>query len=168
MVDSHRTHIRFARQGGSLLLAAVLAAPMGWSAAAQTTQSGSSTGATAAPQNQTAPAGDTTDTTPAPQRQATQPAAPAANAAAPAPTGQSSTPPTAPAPQMQTAPPQGVAIAPYEKDTGVAASRPAGAVIAPGKQRRRRSILIRVGLILGAAAAIGTVVGLSAASSSRP
>ncbi len=151
MVDSHRTHIRFARQGGSLLLAAVLAAPTGWSAAAQTTQSGSSTGATAAPQTQT-----------------TQPAAPAANAAAPAPTGQSSTPPTAPAPQMQTAPPQGVAIAPYEKDTGVAASRPAGAVIAPGKQRRRRSILIRVGLILGAAAAIGTVVGLSAASSSRP
>jgi hypothetical protein len=151
MADNHRSHTRIARQGGSLLLAALLAAPMGWSAAAQTTQSGSRTGAKTAPQSQTA-----------------QPAAPAANGAAPASASQTSTPPAAPAPQMQTAPPEGVAIAPYEKDTGVAASRPAGAVIAPGKQRRRRSILIRVGLILGAAAAIGTVVGLSATSSSRP
>ncbi len=168
MADNHRRHIRFARQGGSLLLAAVLAAPVGWRAAAQTTQTSNSTSPAATPQGQAAPAGGNTDTASAPQRQATQPAAPAANPVAPAPTGQSSTPPAAPAPQMQTAPPQGVAIAPYEKDTGVAASRPAGAVIARGRPRRRRSILIRVGLILGAAAAIGTVVGLSAASSSRP
>ena len=148
MAENHRRHTRVARQGSSLLLAAVLAGPMGWSAAAQTTtQSGSSTSPTTAPQSQTAPA---------------------ASAATPPSASQSSAPPAAPAPQMQIAPPQGVAIAPYEKNTGVAASRPAGAVIAPGKQRRRRSILIRVGLILGAAAAIGTVVGLSAASSSRP
>jgi hypothetical protein len=64
--------------------------------------------------------------------------------------------------------PVGTAAAPYEKPLGVAASRPAGAAIAPAKQKRVRSILIRVGLIAGAAAAIGTVVALSKASPSRP
>lgn len=64
--------------------------------------------------------------------------------------------------------PVGSAAAPYEKTTGVAASRPAGAVIAPAKQRRARSILIRVGIVVGAAVAVGTVVALSHGSSSRP
>jgi hypothetical protein len=64
--------------------------------------------------------------------------------------------------------PVGAAAAPYEKPLGVAASRPAGVVIAPAKQRRAHSILIRVGLILGAAVAIGTVVALSNASPSHP
>lgn len=63
--------------------------------------------------------------------------------------------------------PVGTAAAPYEKTTGVAASRPAGAVIAPAKQHRARSILIRVGVVVGAAAAIGTVLLLSSASPSR-
>jgi hypothetical protein len=40
--------------------------------------------------------------------------------------------------------------------------------MAPAKQRRIRIILIRVGLIVGAAAAIGTVVALSKTSPSRP
>ncbi|MEO6965740.1 MAG: hypothetical protein ABI076_07560, partial [Acidobacteriaceae bacterium] len=70
--------------------------------------------------------------------------------------------------QPQNSNPVGTAAAPYEKTTGNAASRPAGAVIAPAKQRRTRSILIRVGILLGAAVAIGTVVGLSSASPSRP
>jgi|HubBroStandDraft_1064217.scaffolds.fasta_scaffold05758_7 hypothetical protein len=64
--------------------------------------------------------------------------------------------------------PVGTAAAPFEKTTGVAASRPAGAVIAPAKQRRARSILIRVSVIVGAAAAIGTVAALSHGSPSRP
>lgn len=64
--------------------------------------------------------------------------------------------------------PVGTAAAPYEKTTGVAASRPAGAVIAPAKQRRVRSILIRVGVVVGAAVAVGTVVALSRASPSQP
>jgi hypothetical protein len=64
--------------------------------------------------------------------------------------------------------PVGTAAAPYEKTTGVAASRPAGAVIAPAKQRRARSFLIRVGVIVGAAVAIGTVVALTHGSPSRP
>ena len=71
-------------------------------------------------------------------------------------------------PQNSTPKPVGTAAAPVMKTGGVAASRPAGAVIAPGKQRRARSILIRVGVIVGAAVAVGTVVGLSHASPSRP
>ena len=64
--------------------------------------------------------------------------------------------------------PVGSAAAPFEKTTGVAASRPAGAVIAPAKQRRARSFLIRVSIVVGAAVAVGTVVALSHGSPSRP
>lgn len=73
-------------------------------------------------------------------------------------------------PQQQTAPsqPLGTAAAPAEPASGVAASRPAGAAIAPAKQKRSRTLAIRVGLLVGAAVAIGTVVALSSASPSRP
>jgi hypothetical protein len=64
--------------------------------------------------------------------------------------------------------PVGTAAAPYEKTEGIPASRPAGAVLAPAKQRRTRSFLIKVGIIVGAAVAIGTVVALSKGSPSRP
>jgi len=72
--------------------------------------------------------------------------------------------------QQQTTPqqPVGTAAAPYEKPTGVAGSRPAGAAIAPAKQRRVRAIVIRVGIVLAAGAAVGTVVGLSKATHSAP
>jgi len=72
--------------------------------------------------------------------------------------------------QQQSIPskPVGTAAAPYEKTTGVAASRPAGAVIAPAKQKRARIILIRVAIVAGAAVAVGTVVALSKGSPSRP
>jgi hypothetical protein len=70
--------------------------------------------------------------------------------------------------QQQNSHPVGTAVAPAVKPTGVAASRPAGAVIAPGKQRRMRTILIRVGIIVGAGVAIGTVAALSRSSPARP
>ncbi len=70
--------------------------------------------------------------------------------------------------QNGTSNPVGTAAAPYEKTTGAAVSRPAGAVIAPAKQKRARSILIKVGVLVGAAVAIGTVAALSKASPSRP
>jgi hypothetical protein len=63
------------------------------------------------------------------------------------------------------APPSG---SEQQKTTGVAASRPAGAVIAPAKQHRARTILIRVSLAAGAAVAVGTVVALSRGSPGRP
>lgn len=64
--------------------------------------------------------------------------------------------------------PLGTAAAPYEKPEGVAASRPAGAAIAPAKQRRARAIFISIGAVVGAGIAIGTVAALSHASPSRP
>jgi hypothetical protein len=64
--------------------------------------------------------------------------------------------------------PVGTAAAPYEKPTGVPGSRPAGAAIAPAKQRRVRAIVISFGLILAGAGAIGAVAGLSKASHSQP
>jgi anti-anti-sigma factor len=75
---------------------------------------------------------------------------------------------SSPMQQSDTREPLGTAAAKSIKTTGVAASRPAGSAIAPGKQRRARSILIKVGVIAGAGVAVGTVVALSAASSSRP
>jgi anti-anti-sigma factor len=81
--------------------------------------------------------------------------------------------PSAPQPspnQQQTGAqaPVGTAAAEFIKTTGVAASAPAGAAIAPAKQRRARSVLIKVGAIVGACVAVGAVVALSAASPSRP
>jgi hypothetical protein len=121
------------------------------------------------------PLGATTHALPGQQLEAPAPQ----SSTAPAPDSQAgpqtSNPPAA-TPESSTAQPQqngatapvGTAAAPYEKGIGVAASRPAGAVIAPAKQRRTRSILIKVGLIVAAGVAIGTVVALSSASPSTP
>jgi hypothetical protein len=64
--------------------------------------------------------------------------------------------------------PVGTAAAGSVDATGVAASKPAGAAIAPAKQRRTRALLIKVGAVVGAGVAIGTVAALSNASPSRP
>lgn len=64
--------------------------------------------------------------------------------------------------------PVGTAAAQPVNTTGVTASKPAGAAIAPAKQRRARSILVKVGALLGAGVAVGTVVALSSGSPSRP
>ena len=71
-------------------------------------------------------------------------------------------------PQSSTPLPQGTAAAPDLRPEGSPASRPAGAAIAAAKQKRSHSFAIRVGLLVGAGIAIGTVVALSAGSSSRP
>jgi len=76
-----------------------------------------------------------------------------------------------PSPNQQQDVPQepvGTAAAEFIKTTGVAASKPAGSAIAPAKQRRARSILIKVAAIAGAGVAVGAVVALSAASPTRP
>jgi hypothetical protein len=77
-----------------------------------------------------------------------------------------SVPPMPPSPTQSQ--PSGTAAAPGVPVTGHAVSRPAGAAIAPRKQKQIRSILIRVGLIAGAAAAVGTVIALSKGSPSKP
>jgi len=74
-------------------------------------------------------------------------------------------------PSQQNSEPQqpvGTAAAPYEKPVGVPGSRPAGAAIAPAKQRRVRAVVVKVSLLLAGAAAVGAVVGLSKASHSKP
>jgi len=78
---------------------------------------------------------------------------------------------TQPPAQQQSQEPQkpvGTAAAPYEKPTGVPGSRPAGAAIAPAKQRRVRAIVISLGLVLAGAGAIGAIAGMSKASHSQP
>lgn len=112
-----------------------------------------------------------------PQQTTQQQCAPATQVAENA--GSSAPLPDAPVPQQQPATPApdqqqsgqkpvGTAAAPVTNPAGVAGARPSGAAIAPAKQRRVRRILIRIGILVGAAAAVGTVVGLSEASSSRP
>jgi hypothetical protein len=70
--------------------------------------------------------------------------------------------------QNNEARPLGTAAAPAAKPSGVTGSRPAGAVIAPGKQRRTHAILISVALVAAAAIAVGTVAALSSGTPSRP
>ncbi len=64
--------------------------------------------------------------------------------------------------------PVGTAAAEGPKVTGITAAQPAGVAIAPGKQRRVRTIVLKVGAIVGAGAALGTVIALSAGTSSKP
>jgi len=64
--------------------------------------------------------------------------------------------------------PLGTAAAESIPTMGIAASQPAGAAVAPAKQRRVRTILIRVGAVVGVAAAVGATVALSEGSPSRP
>lgn len=64
--------------------------------------------------------------------------------------------------------PVGTAAAEPTHAAGIAASQPAGVAIAPAKQHRTRTIIIRVGAVVGAAVAVGAVVALTAATSSKP
>jgi hypothetical protein len=64
--------------------------------------------------------------------------------------------------------PVGTAAAEAPKVSGVTAAQPAGIAIAPAKQHRTRAIVIKVGAIVGGGVALGTVIGLSAATHSKP
>lgn len=121
------------------------------------TQSASATAAQTQTQNSSVPPPKSSSNT-------AEPGSPDVQAPAPSSQTTTSTPQTTPQEQQ----PVGTAAAPYEKPIGSAVSRPAGAAIAPGKQRRRRTFLIKVGLVVGAAVAVGTVVALSKGSPARP
>jgi len=64
--------------------------------------------------------------------------------------------------------PQGAATAESAPTLGGAASKPAGAAIAPAKQRQMRSFLIKLGAVAGGAAALGTIYALTHGTSSTP
>jgi hypothetical protein len=89
------------------------------------------------------------------------------------PSGNSTTQiPNAPQPQLQSKPepsePQGAAAAEKVPTAGGAVAKPAGVAIAPAKQHRTRSLLIKVGAIAAAGVAAGTVYALSRGTSSTP
>ena len=64
--------------------------------------------------------------------------------------------------------PVGTAAAGAIPANGIAASQPAGVAIAPAKQHRVRTIVLRMGAVIGAGVAIGTVVALTEATPSKP
>jgi hypothetical protein len=121
-------------------------------------------------------------TTPPPQADQSQPAPPPADQSQPASQPAASQPtqstqsapsqPSASQPTHSAQPadqnPAGAATAQRGKTAGGAASRPAGAGLAPAKQRNPRSLLIKLGLLAGAGVAVGTAFALSQASPSRP
>jgi hypothetical protein len=72
-------------------------------------------------------------------------------------------------PALSPAPkPEGTAAAGTNPASGVAASQPAGMAIAPAKQHRTRTIVLRTGAILGAGVAVGSVFALTQGTSSKP
>lgn len=93
------------------------------------------------------------------QSQSTQPQSPQTSSSSTQPNQNS-------APDAQK--PVGTAAAEAPHTTGVAASQPAGVAIAPAKQHRVRTIVIRVGAIVGAGVAVGTVIALTEGTSSKP
>lgn len=162
--DSGSLHTSWTTRQISRLLIALLAIPLG---------TATSFAQQASPPSQTATRA--ADQTPAPP-----PAAEIASTSSLPVDFSSETTPDAPQPQntqqppsnppQQSAPqqPLGTAAAPYEQPSGITASRPAGAAIAPARQRRTRTFVIRVGILIAAAAAVGTVVALSSASPGTP
>jgi hypothetical protein len=78
------------------------------------------------------------------------------------------TPAPQPKPEQQMQQPLGAATAEGVPTVGGGASRPAGEAIAPDKQKQRRSLLLKVGLIAAVGVAGGVVYGLSKGTSSKP
>ena len=64
--------------------------------------------------------------------------------------------------------PVGTAAAEAPSVSGITAAEPAGIAMAPAKQHRARAIVIKVGAMVGAGAALGTVVALTEATHSKP
>jgi hypothetical protein len=82
-----------------------------------------------------------------------------------------SSPQSQPAESTQETKPQrpvGTAAAEAPMVTGVTAAQPAGVAIAPAKQRRVRTIVLKVGAIVGAGVALGTVAALRLGTPSKP
>jgi hypothetical protein len=75
--------------------------------------------------------------------------------------------PEAPQPKKP-AEPVGAATAESVPTSGGAAAKPAGIAIAPAKQHQTRSLLFKIGAVVAAGAALGTVYALSHSTSSTP
>ncbi|HEU4414929.1 MAG TPA: hypothetical protein VFT65_09130 [Candidatus Angelobacter sp.] len=75
--------------------------------------------------------------------------------------------PDNPRPKRQTEP-VGAASAESVPTAGGAAAKPAGVAIAPAKQHQTRSLLLKIGAVVAAGAAVGTVYALSRGTPSTP
>jgi hypothetical protein len=100
---------------------------------------------------------------PRPEAEAQPPAPTQGEQSLASPQSQSSQAPSSPSQR-----PVGTAAAETSNASGVAASQPAGVAIAPAKQRRVRTIVLRVGALVGAGVAVGTVVALTQGTPSKP
>ena len=107
---------------------------------------------------------------PTPEAQQQLPNAPSATQAQPTGTPQAPPVPMAntPTPEKPQSEPVGTATAERSPTVGGAASKPAGAAIAPGKQRQVRSLVLKLGALAGAGVALGTVMALSKGTPSTP
>jgi len=76
--------------------------------------------------------------------------------------------PEGPQPKKQPSEPVGAATAESVPTAGGAAAKPAGVAIAPAKQHQTRSWLIKIGAVVAAGAAVGTVYALSRSTPSTP
>jgi predicted lipid-binding transport protein (Tim44 family) len=72
-----------------------------------------------------------------------------------------------PSSQQPATVPSGVAGAKAPNVKGAPVAQPAGAAVAPVRQRGHRSLLIKLGLLAGAGVAVGSVVTLSERSPAR-
>ncbi len=77
---------------------------------------------------------------------------------------------TAPPAQAEQKPqrPVGTAAAEAPMVSGITAAQPAGVAVAPAKQHRVRTLVIKVGAIAGAAVALGTTMALTMGTPSKP
>jgi hypothetical protein len=64
--------------------------------------------------------------------------------------------------------PVGTAAAEAPRVSGVTAAEPTGVAIAPAKQRRVRTLVLKVGAIVGAGVALGATLALAAGTPSKP
>ena len=134
------------------------AAPANQNQQQQPAPSGTSVNPSQAPLNPVTTYPDASDTQ--------QPSQPSSNAAPAAPQT-TTTVPEAPQPKTQTEP-VGAATAESVPTSGGAAAKPAGIAIAPAKQHQTRSLLIKLGAVAAAGAALGTIFALSHSTSSTP
>lgn len=85
-----------------------------------------------------------------------------------APQSQGAAEPAPASSEMKQQRPVGTAAAETPMVSGTTAAQPAGFAIAPAKQHRVRTLVIKVGAIAGAAVALGTTMALTMATPSRP
>jgi hypothetical protein len=132
------------------------------------TSPASSTPQGQAPANATQPKPPASGTTVNPSQAPLQPVTTYPDAAGNAQSQSTPGVPEAPQPKQPGNEAQGAATAEKVPTAGGSAAKPAGVAIAPAKQHRTRSLLIKFGAVAAAGVAAGTVYALSRGTSSNP